>query len=262
MPDPTYNHESEATFAALYKGDSLELLKRFPDEAIDMVFADPPYFLSSGGITCKSGKMVSVDKGEWDRPEEFQDIVDFNERWLGEVKRILKPNGTIWVSGTSHNIYIIGHSIQKLGYKILNDVVWEKPNPPPNLSCRYLTHSTEILLWASRDKDSKHVFNYEWAKRENKSKQMKNVWRIKAPHQKEKSFGKHPTQKPEELLERIINISTEREGIVLDPFLGSGTTAIGAIRYGRSVIGIDNDEEFLENAIKRIDHEMLQSRLF
>ena len=262
MPEPEYHNESEGTFAALFKGDSLELLASFPDETIDMVFADPPYFLSSGGITCKSGKMESVDKGEWDRPEEYQDIVDFNERWLGEVKRILKPNGTIWVSGTSHNIYIIGNAMQKLGYRILNDVVWEKPNPPPNLSCRYLTHSTEILLWASRDKDSKHTFNYEWAKRENKDKQMKNVWRIKAPQPKEKRFGKHPTQKPEQLLERIINISTEKGALILDPFVGSGTTMVCGIRYGRSVIGIDNDEGFLANAIKRVENEAIQSRLF
>ena len=261
LPKPYFFHEKDGRFAALYHGDSLQLLDLVPEESVDLIFADPPYFLSNGGITCHSGKMVSVDKGDWDKVEGFNQIEEFNEAWLKKCQRVLTPNGSIWVSGTLHNIYTIGHLMRQLGYKILNDVIWEKPNPPPNLSCRYLTHSTEILLWASKAETSKHKFNYQWAKRRNKGKQMKNVWHMKPPDNNEKRYGSHPTQKPEILLDLIINLSSLKGDVILDPFHGSGTTSVVATRYQRSCIGLEINNEFFEVAEKRLVDELSQNRV-
>ena len=141
----------------------------------DAIFADPPYFLSNGGITCHAGKMVKVDKGDWDVSRGPELNHEFNTEWLRRCQRVLKPNGTIWVTGTHHVIFSIGYALQQLGFKILNDIAWEKPNPPPNLSCRYFTHSTETILWAAKDAKSKHVFNYS-AMKAVTGKQMKTVW--------------------------------------------------------------------------------------
>jgi len=246
----------------LFLGDSLELLKKIPESSVDMAFADPPYFLSNGGITCHAGKMVSVDKGKWDQSKGAKENHKFNLSWLGECRKVLKKNGTIWVSGTSHIIYSIGYAMQELDYKILNDIIWYKRNAPPNLSCRYFTHSTEIVLWAAKSDKSKHYFDYELMKKLNKNKQMRsiwdiedtdpeNVWEITSPPSNEKKFGKHPTQKPEKLLERIILSSTQEKDIVLDPFNGSGTTGIVAHKLNRNYIGIDNNKEFLDLTIQR-----------
>jgi len=262
LPKPYFLHESDGRFAVLYHGDSLKLLDCIPEESVDLIIADPPYFLSNGGITCHSGKMVSVNKGEWDKIEGFEQFEDFNEAWISKCQNVLKENGSIWVSGTLHNIYTIGHLMRKLGYKILNDVIWEKPNPPPNLSCRYLTHSTEIVLWAAKNENSKHVFNYQWTKQENKGKQMKNVWRLKAPNSKEKAFGAHPTQKPEDLIYRIIHTSSHEGDIILDPFIGSGTTMKVGYHLLRSIIGFDIDEQYLEISRNRTRYDTNQSRLF
>ena len=261
LDKPFYLRQSGTVFAALYLADSLELLDAFPEETVDLIFADPPYFLSNGGITCHAGSMVSVNKGEWDQSRSFEKDLEFNRAWLSKCRRILKPNGAIWVSGTYHNIFTIGHLMTSLGYKILNDVIWEKPNPPPNLSCRYLTHSTETLLWAAKSKDSRHTFCYDIAKRENKNKQMKNVWKLNAPSGTERIWN-HPTQKPEELLGRIIRLSSLESDLILDPFVGSGTTGAAAIRYGRSFIGIDNDPNYLTNAQNRINQIISQAKLF
>tara|TARA_S200000501_G_C20814192_1_gene739772 strand:- start:902 stop:1657 length:756 start_codon:yes stop_codon:yes gene_type:complete len=237
----------------LFKGDSLKLLKEIDDDSIDLIFSDPPYFLSNDGMTCKSGKMVSVNKGEWDKIDTYTEIEIFNEIWLKECQRILKDNGTIWVSGTHHNIYSVGNTMKKNNYKILNVITWEKPNPPPNLSCRYFTHSTEQILWGSKNQKSKHLFNYPLMKKMNDGKQMKDVWKMTSPSKSEKKFGKHPTQKPEQLLERIILSSSNEGDLVLDPFQGSGTTGVVSKKLNRRYIGIELEKKYLDVSIKRLE---------
>ena len=172
-----------------------------PAERFDAVWADPPYFLSNGGITCHAGKMVKVHKGDWDKSKGPELNHEFNLEWLKRCQRVMKPNGTIWVTGTLHVIHDIGFGLQQLGFKLLNDISWEKPNPPPNLSCRYFTHSTETILWAARGLKSKHLFNYKLMKAVS-GKQMNTVWKMSSPSKAEKTFGKHPTQKPIELVSR------------------------------------------------------------
>ncbi len=242
----------------LYHGDSLELVPRMPPETFDMVFADPPYLLSNDGITCHAGKMVSVNKGEWDRSKGVERDHQFVMEWLAGCRRVMKPNATIWVTGTHHIIYSVGFAMQELGFKILNDIVWYKVNPPPNLSCRYFTHATEIVLWAARDEHSRHTFQYEDMKAtpnepfDKGNKQMKSVWAITPPGRQEKEFGKHPTQKPVRLLNRIIRASTDPGDLLLDPFVGSGTSALSAIITERRCIGIDASEEYLQLAALRL----------
>ncbi len=240
----------------LYQADCLEfmdiLIKKYPEGIFDMIFADPPYFLSNGGITCHAGKMTKVDKGEWDKSKGVNENHEFNLSWLSRCQKLLKPNGTIWVSGTHHVIYSIGFAMQQLGMKILNDIAWEKPNPPPNLSCRYFTHSTETIIWAAKNKNSKHYFNYEEMRKLNKGKQMKTVWTIAAPNGKEKGFGKHPTQKPLQLLERIVLASTKVGDLIFDPFAGSSTTGIAAIKLNRSFVGCELEDEYISLSIKRL----------
>jgi site-specific DNA-methyltransferase (adenine-specific) len=245
---------------SLYLGDCLSLLKRIPDNSINVIFADPPYFLSGGGVTCSGGKMVSVNKASWDTQMHIQEIHSFNKDWLSECQRILKKNGTIWITGTFHNIYSVGLGLQELGYKILNNITWYKSNPPPNLSCRYFTHSTETILWASKNKKSKHYFNYAFMKELNNGKQMRDVWEFPVINKKEKIHGNHPTQKPKKLLERIIVASSEEGDVILDPFNGSGTTGIAANELKRKYIGIDITAEYLDITIKRfknIQHSFL-----
>jgi site-specific DNA-methyltransferase (adenine-specific) len=241
----------------LYKADCIKfmdiLAERYPDGVFDMIFADPPYFLSNGGITCHSGKMVKVDKGDWDKSNGADENHKFNLEWLSRCQKLLKKNGTIWVSGTSHIIYSVGFAMQQLGMKILNDITWEKPNPPPNLSCRYFTHSTETIIWATKNKNSKHYFNYEEMKKLNNGKQMKSVWTISAPKKDEKKFGRHPTQKPLELLERIILASTTESDLIFDPFSGSSTTGLAAIKLNRLFVGCETEDEFIQLSIKRIN---------
>jgi site-specific DNA-methyltransferase (adenine-specific) len=239
----------------LFHGDSLELLKDFKSESVDMIFADPPYFLSNDGITCQSGKMVKVNKGKWDAGLSPEDMREFNKNWISECKRILKQNGTIFVSGTSHNIYNVGFCLQELGYKIINDIAWFKINPPPNLSCRYFTHSTETILWAKKDKKAKHLFNYSVMKAigdPTPGKQMLSLWKILPPRKEEKKYGRHPTQKPLTLLERIVLASTNKGDVILDPFNGSGTTGVAALINDRKYIGIEYDKKYLDISIKRI----------
>ena len=239
----------------IYSGDSLILLKDIRASSIDLIFADPPYFLSNGGITCSGGKMVSVNKGKWDEKDTYEKVEEFNLLWLSEAQRVLKTNGTIWVSGTHHNILSVGNTMKKLGYKFLNIVTWEKPNPPPNLSCRYFTHSTEQLLWCAKNTKSKHLYNYKDMKKINEDKQMKDVWKMTSPSKNEKKFGKHPTQKPEKLLNRIISASSKTGNLILDPFQGSGTTAIIAKRLKRKYIGMEIDKKFITLTKKRLKNE-------
>jgi site-specific DNA-methyltransferase (adenine-specific) len=254
LPQKPYFEDTKRNIA-LFKANCFDILPKLPENSIDMIFADPPYFLSNGGITCHAGKMVSVNKGKWDESKGVEENYIFTQRWLRECQRVLTPNGTIWVSGTSHIIYTVGSAMQTLGYKILNDIAWFKVNPPPNLSCRYFTHSTETILWAAKNKNSRHFFNYPLMKKINNDKQMLSLWSIKAPGSAEKIYGKHPTQKPIELLDRIVKASTRTGDIILDPFSGSATTGIAAYKEGRQYIGIELEEEYLKTSIKRLKDE-------
>lgn len=240
----------------LYQGDALELLHRAKSATFDLIFADPPYFLSSGGITCQNGQMVSVDKGDWDKTATFEQIHAFNCQWLRECHRLLKPDGAIWVSGTNHNIFSVGFALQTLGFKILNDIAWHKTNPPPHLACRYFTHAHETLLWARKSPKAKHYFDYAAMKRDNGDKQMQSVWKLPAPAKWEKRLGKHPTQKPEILLDRIIRASSQPGDLVLDPFCGSATTGVVAARLGRRFVGFEIEDEFLNLGEKRMEDEV------
>jgi len=238
----------------LIKGNCLEVmdnLYREKGEFVDFIFADPPYFLSNGGFTCQNGKMVKVNKGEWDKSKGVELNHEFNVEWLKRCKKILKPNGTIMVSGTLHIIYSIGFAMQQLNMKILNNITWEKPNPPPNLACRYFTHSTETIIWSAKSLKSKHFYNYNLMKDLNDNKQMKDVWLMTSPKKVEKKHGKHLTQKPIELLNRIILATTNQNDLVLDPFNGSGTTGVSCILNKRNYLGIELENDFIDLSKKR-----------
>ena len=236
----------------LLHGDALLLLKKIEPQSIDMIFADPPYFLSGNGITCSGGKMVSVNKGKWDEKISVKEKHNFNKKWIRACKEVLKDDGTIWISGTMHNIYSIGMALEEEGFKIINNITWKKLNPPPNISCRAFVHSTETVLWAKKDiSKAKHKFNYDVMKKLNNNKQMKDVWETSLTKPSEKKCGKHPTQKPIELLEKIILASTDENDLILDPFNGSGTTGIVANRLKRKYIGIEKEKEYLDLTIKR-----------
>ncbi len=269
---------SESVYArsrdwVLYRGDSLALLESFEEQTFDLIFADPPYFLSNGGFTCQGGKRAPVKKGDWDASRGLEDDHAFTTAWLKACQRVLKPSGSIWVSGTQHVIFNVGFAMQRLGYKLLNTVTWYKPNAAPNLACRYFTHSTEILVWASPGGKGKlkHTFNYQAMKAENGGKQMRDVWALPrtgeeelspdghgriwsltTPRKSEKAHGKHPTQKPLSLLERVVEACTEEDAVVLDPFCGSGTTGVAAVGKGRRFVGIDLDPQYLELTKKRL----------
>lgn len=251
--------------AYLYQANCLEamdmIIEKYPNGCFDMIFADPPYFLSNGGFTCQAGKMVKVHKGDWDKSKGADANHAFNLEWLKRCQKVLKPNGTIWVSGTMHVIYSIGFAMQQLGFKLLNDIIWEKPNPPPNLACRYFTHSTETVLWAAKNEKSKHCFNYDVMKRYNNDKQMKSVWRFTSPSAVEKTLGKHPTQKPLSLLERCIEASTNRGDFVFDPFAGSSTTGVAAIGLGRRFCGVELENEFIDLSVKRLQAAVYNEQL-
>lgn len=240
----------------LFCGDTFSLLPQMHAESVDMIFADPPYFLSNSGVTCQSGRMVSVNKGEWDRALSFEEKHQFNREWIRLCRRVLALNGTIWISGTLHNIYSIGVALEQEGFKIINNIIWQKTNPPPNLACRCFTHSTESILWAQKnDKRAKHHFNYALMKELNGGKQMKDVWTGSLTPKREKTEGRHPTQKPLYLLERIILASTKPGDLILDPFCGSSTTGVAAKKLTRRYIGIDNQAEYIELSKRRLEKE-------
>jgi len=247
----------------LFNDDCLKILAMLPEESIDTIFADPPYLLSNGGVTCQNGIMVSVNKGKWDKSNGFDNDFEFHNLWIKACKRVLKPNGTIWISGTYHSIYLCGFLLQKNHFHILNDICWFKPNAPPNLSCRFFTASHETLIWARKNKKEKHTFNYEQMKNglflEDKLKkdntQMRSVWSIPTLKNGEKEFGKHPTQKPLALLERVMLSSTNESDIVLDPFCGSGTTGVACQKIGnRYFIGIEIDKKYFELTKERLSN--------
>lgn len=250
----------------LLRGDCLKTLATLPAASVDMIFADPPYFLSNGGSTCSGGKRVNVHKGGWDASRGVSQDHAFNLAWLSACQRVLKPSGTIWVSGTQHVIFSIGFAMQTLGFHLLNTVTWFKPNAAPNLACRFFTHSTEIILWAAPNRGKKllHTYNYRDMKAENGGKQMRDlwampepggeqvVWSLPTPPKSEKSHGRHPTQKPLQLLERVVRAGSSPGQVILDPFNGSGTTGVAAIASGRKYVGIDVDENYLDLTARRI----------
>lgn len=241
----------------LIQGDCVESLSRF-NFGFDMVFADPPYFLSNGGISCQNGKVVCVDKGDWDKSTIQGDMDAFNLRWLTSVREHMKDNATIWVSGTHHNIFSVQQQLLKLDFKILNVIIWSKTNPPPNISCRYFTYSTEFIIWARKSQKVPHYFNYELMKELNEGKQMTDVWRLPSIAKWEKSCGKHPTQKPLSVLARLIQASTKTGSWILDPFSGSSTTGIAANLLGRKYLGLELEDEYL--AIGKARREELEKQ--
>ena len=246
----------------LYGGDCRSVLAELPENSIDTIFADPPYNLSNGGFTCSGGRAVSVDKGAWDRSQGIEGDFQFHHQWIAACHRVLKPQGTLWISGTYHNIYACGYVLQLLGFRLLNDICWYKPNASPNLSCRFFTASHETLLWARKSPKShhKHVFNYDAMKNGDfprdslkvPGRQMRSVWSMPTPSASEKLHGKHPTQKPIDLLDRVVAASTRPGDVVLDPFLGSGTTGVSALMGDRKFIGIEADPNYLDLAQARL----------
>jgi len=239
----------------LIQGDCFEVMSSIPENSIDCIWTDPPYFLSNDGITCVAGKMVKVNKGEWDKSKGLELDHEFNKGWIDHCHRILKPSGTIWISGTLHVYLSVGMALLQRGFRILNDIIWEKPNPPPNLGTRCFTHSTELLLWATKaPQKSKHkyTFHYQHMKQEAGGKQMKNVWKMKSSSKIEKRFGKHPTQKPIELISRCLRASTNSGELIFDPFAGSGSTGVSSLLLDRKFLGSEMNNEFTNLAIKRL----------
>lgn len=255
MIDHLFFQSEQADFS-LIKGDCLTLIPSIEKE-LDMVFADPPYFLSNDGLTVKNGKVQSVNKGKWDKLISDDDATTFTYEWLAAVREKMADNATIWVSGTHHNIFTLGRILPELGFKILNVITWEKTNPPPNFSCRFFTHSTEFIIWARKHPKVPHHYDYDLMKRLNADKQMKDVWRLPAVAKWEKSCGKHPTQKPLALLAQIILASTKKDAIILDPFAGSSTTGIASNVLGRRFIGIEQETEYLK--LSQARYEDLQN---
>lgn len=251
----------------LIKGNSFRVLKQIAPKSIDMIFADPPYFLSGGGISCSCGKQVSVNKGDWDKSLEIKERLAYHRKWIRECREVLKDNGTIWISATLHSVYAIGVALEMEGFSIINNIIWQKTNPAPNLACRCFTHSTETVIWARKQltpkKKGNHTFNYSLMKEENGGKQMKDVWQFEDAEpefyissctpKSEKKEGKHPTQKPLGLLKRIIEASTNEGDLILDPFNGSGTTGIAAKILNRKYIGIEQEEDYLALTIRRLE---------
>lgn len=253
-----YYRSNNRDFTLLH-GDSFELLPQF-EFKFDMIFADPPYFLSNDGISYQAGKIVSVNKGDWDKGGTPEKIKQFNYNWIALCREKLKENGTIWVSGTYHNIFAVANSLTELGFKILNVITWAKTNPPPNISCRYFTYSTEFIIWARKNAKRPHLYNYEMMRHINEGKQMTDVWRLPAIAPWEKSCGKHPTQKPLAVLSRIILSSTAPGAWILDPFAGSSTTGIAATLTGRRYLGIEREQEFVDlSHARRVELEDIKT---
>ncbi|MGF1471947.1 MAG: DNA-methyltransferase [Rubrobacteraceae bacterium] len=236
--------------AMVYLADCVELMRLMPPACVDVIFADPPYRLSTGGVTVKSGRLASVDKGEWDRSGGFQEDHDFNMRWIEAARRVLKPNGTIWVSGTHHVIFSMGFALQSLNFRVINSVVWQKPDPPPNALHTAFTHAHETLIWASKGRG--HTFNYDLINSPDPTGQVSSVWRIPAVPRREKTHGYHPTQKPLRLVRRALLASTREGALIFDPFTGSGTTAVAAKELNRTFIGAELEREYAELARRRV----------
>ncbi len=237
--------------AMVYLADCVELMRLMPASCVDAVFADPPYRLSNGGVTVKNGRLASVDKGGWDRSHGFGRDHEFNLEWLREARRILKPDGTLWVTGTHHVIFSLGFALQTLGYRVINDLIWVKPDPPPNARHTTFTHAHETLIWASRGRGARHTFNYDLVNSPDPTGQVSSVWRIPAVPRREKLHGYHPTQKPLRLVRRALLASTREGDLVFDPFTGSGTTAVAAKELNRAFVGAELEENFARLAARR-----------
>lgn len=244
-----YYQSTDKNFS-LYKGDSLQILSQISNQ-FDMIFADPPYFLSNGGKKIQGRRMVSVNKGEWDKKKSSDDIDKFNQEWINQCKPLLKDNGTIWVCGTYHNIFSVEKCLKNAGFKIINIITWQKSDPTPTWGNLHFNFSSEYIIWAKKTPMANHYFNYELMKQLNGGKLMPDVWKLPTVGLWEKTCGKHPTQKPLRLLYRIILASTKVGEIILDPFAGSSTTGIAANLLGRKFIGIEQDEDFLLLGKKR-----------
>ena len=244
-----YYKSNDKNFTLLH-GDSNELLPKF-EHKFDMVFADPPYFLSNNGLTIKNGKVTSVNKANWDTSPGIYQINEFNLKWLSFVRDKMNDNATIWISGTMHNIFSVGQMLTILGFKILNVITWQKTNPPPSWAKRSFTHSTEQIIWARKSEKAPHYYNYDLMYKINGDQQMKDVWTLPAIQKWEKTCGKHPTQKPLSVLTRIILASTKPNAWILDPFTGGSTTGIAGNLLNRRFLGIDLEEEYLQLSKKR-----------
>jgi site-specific DNA-methyltransferase (adenine-specific) len=239
--------------AMVYLVDCLKFMRLMPTESVDVVFADPPYRLSNGGVTVRSGRLASVDKGAWDRSLGFEENHRFNLRWLKEARRILKPDGTLWVSGTHHIIFSLGFALGQLGFRVINDLIWHKPNAAPNAMHTSFTHAHETLLWASKGRGVRHTFNYELINAPDPGAQVSSVWRIRTVPKSEKLHGYHPTQKPLRLVRRALLASTGEGDLVFDPFTGSGTTAVAAKELNRFFVGTELEREFAALAARRVE---------
>lgn len=246
--------------AKLILGDFFQEVESIPDASVDLAIVDPPYFLSRGGFTVSSGKSVAVDKGDWDKPVSDDAPFDFHKRWISQVKRVLKANGAVVVSGTYHSIYECGYVLALSDFHILNEIVWFKPNGAPNLSGRRLAASHETLIWAAKDRTSKHTYNYEELRNidfagdpiKKPGKQLRSVWWIPTTPKRERQFGHHPTQKPEALIERIVMSFSKPGDVVFDPFMGSGTVGLVATRNNRNFIGIEQNSAYFDLAQQRL----------
>jgi modification methylase len=242
----------------ILSGDCIELMNALPAESVDMVFADPPYNLQLGGdLHRPNHSLVDAVDNDWDHFDSLKDYDKFTREWLKAARRVLKPDGAIWVIGSYHNIFRVGSILQDLGYWILNDVIWRKANPMPNFRGRRFTNAHETLIWASKSQESKYRFNYENMKALNEDLQMRSDWFIPlctgAERLKDEAGAKaHPTQKPEALLYRCIMSSTLPGDLVLDPFFGTGTTGAVAKKLGRDYIGLERDESYLKVAEERL----------
>lgn len=242
--------------AVMFKGDSTTIMRELHGRGVrvDVVFADPPYFLSGGGTTCSGGQRVLVDKGDWDKPPSRDEQLATTRAWLKAARQLLKQAGSLWCCGSHHNIYAIGFCLEELGYRILNHIVLRKVNPPPNLACRSFVHSHEALLWASLGADAKYFFDYDAMREENGCKQMGDIWPVQAPRKDEIRWGRHPAQKPTALIRRSVLASCPPDGVVLDPFAGSGSTGVATLELGgrRKFVGIETDEEWTKIAVRRL----------
>jgi site-specific DNA-methyltransferase (adenine-specific) len=236
--------------ALVYVEDCVRMMQLVPEGSVDLVVADPPYRLSNGGLTNRGGRLAPVDKGDWDRSSGLEADHEFNLRWLRAVRRILKPGGSVWVSGTHHIIFSLGFALQQLGFRVVNQIAWFKPNAAPNLRRTAFTHAHETLVWAVNGRD--YRFNYRQVNSLNPGRQMPSVWSIRTVPKAEKTHGYHPTQKPLRLLRRVILASSAEGDLVFDPFTGSGTTAVAAKELNRSFVGAELDRDFARLAGRRV----------
>ena len=234
----------------LYQGDTIQVMRQL-DQQVDMIFADPPYFLSNGGKKIQGTQMVSVDKGQWDKLDTLEQVNNFNRKWIDACKALLKDNGTIWVCGTFHNIYSVEMCLKEAGFQIINIITWQKSDPTPTWGDLHFNFSSEYIIWARKNPKSRHYFNFELMKEMNGGVLMPDVWKLPTVGMWEKTWGKHPTQKPLRLLYRIILASTQIGETILDPFAGSCTTGIAANLLDRKFIGVDQSEEYLNLGIRR-----------